>query len=68
MQYFTCTFKGAQRQFGWLEISIVYDKSFQHAAIYDGYDLELASESFKTIKFENISTTYSLTGQLSYDL
>ena len=29
-QDFTCTFKGAQRQFDWLEISIVYDKSYQH--------------------------------------
>ena len=26
---FTCTFKGAQRQFDWLEISIVFDKSYQ---------------------------------------
>ena len=28
MQSFTCTFKGAQRQFDWLEISVVYDKSY----------------------------------------
>ena len=27
-QDFTCTFKGAQRKFDWLEISIVYDKSY----------------------------------------
>ena len=27
-QSFTCTFKGAQRQFDWLEITIVCDKSF----------------------------------------
>ena len=36
--------------------------------IYDSYDLELASILIKTIKFENISTTYSLTGKLSFDL
>ena len=54
---FTCTFKGAQRQFDWLEISIVYDESFQHITVYDSYDLELASELIKTIKFENTSTT-----------
>ena len=29
-QNFTCTFKGAQRQLDWLEISIVYDNSYQH--------------------------------------
>ena len=67
-QSFTCLFKGAQRQFDWLEISIVYDKSFQHTTIYDSYDLELTSKLIKTIKFENTSTTYSLTGKLSYDL
>ena len=67
-QSFTCTFKGAQRQFDWLEISVVYGKSFQHTTIYDSYDLELASKLIKTIKFENTSMTYSLTGKLSYDL
>ena len=65
---FTCTFKGAQRQFDWLEIWIVYDKSYQHTSIYDSYDLERAAKLIKSIKFENTSTTYSLTGKLSYDL
>ena len=32
-QYFTCTFKGAQRQLDWLEISIVHDKSYQHTIL-----------------------------------
>ena len=63
-QIFTCTFKGAQRQFNWLEISVVYDKSYQHTTIYDSYDLELAAKLIQTIKFENTSTTYSLTGKL----
>ena len=67
-QDFTCTFKGAQRQFDWLEISIVYDKSCQLSTIYDSYDLELAAKLIKTVKFENTSTTYSLIGKLSYDL
>ena len=38
---FTCTFKGAQRQLDWLEISIIYDNSYQHNIIYDSYDVEL---------------------------
>ena len=67
-QSFTCIFKGAQRQFDWLEISIVYDKSFQHTTIYNSYDLEIASKLIKIIKFENTSRTYSLTGKLSFDL
>ena len=67
-QDFTCTFKGAQRQFDWLEISIVYDKSYQHTTIYDSYDLEIVAKLIKTVKFENKTKTYSLTGKLSDDL
>ena len=67
-QNFTCTFKGAQRQLDWLEISIVYDNLYQHNTIYDSYDVELAAKLIKTIKFENTSSTYSLTGKLTYDL
>ena len=51
-----------------LEISVVYDKLFQHTTVCDSYDLELASILIKTIKFETTSTTYSLTGKLSYDI
>ena len=43
-QNFTCTFKGAQRQIDWLEISIVYDNSYHHSTIYDSYDVELAAK------------------------
>ena len=57
-----------QRQFDWLEISIVYDKSYQHMAIYDSYDLELAAKLIQTIKFENTSTTYSIPGKPFSDL
>ena len=68
MQDFTCTFKGVQRQFDSLEISIVYDKSYQHTTIFDSYDLQLAAKLIKSIKFENTSSTYSFTGKLSDDL
>ena len=62
-QDFTCTFKGAQRQFDWLEISIVYNKSYQHTTSYDSYDLELAAKFIQSIKFENTSSTYNVTGK-----
>ena len=52
----------------WLEMSIIYDKYFQHTTIYDSYDLELASKIIQRIKFENTSITYSLTGKLSFDM
>ena len=61
-------FKGVQREFNWLEISIVYNKSYQHSTIYDSYDLELAAKLIQTIKIENTSATYSITGKLFFDL
>ena len=67
-QSFTCTFKGAQRQFDWLEISIVFNKSYRHTTIYDSYDLKFAAKLIQATKFENISPTYSLTGKLFFDL
>ena len=67
-QDFTCQFKGAQRQMDWIEISIVYDKSYHHETIYDRYDVELAPKLIKSVKFENAGTTYSLTGKTEYNL
>ena len=67
-QNFTCLFQGAQRQIDWVKISIVYDKSYHHETIYDSYDVELATKIIKSIKFENASSTCSLTGQIEYDL
>ena len=68
-QNFTCTLKGAQRQIDWRDwISILYDNLYHHSTTYDSYDVELAAKLIKTIKFQNASTTYSLTGKLSYDL
>ena len=67
-QDFTCQFKGAQRQMDWIEISIVYDKSYHHETIYDSYDVELAPKLIKSVKFENAGTTYSLTGKTEYNL
>ena len=67
-QNFTCLFQGAQRQIDWVEISILYDKSYHHETIYDSYDVELATKIIKNVKFDNASTTYSLTGQIEYNL
>ena len=67
-QNFTCLFQGAQRQIDWVEISILYDKSYHHETIYNSHDVELATKLIKNIKFDNASTTYSLTGQIEYNL
>ena len=44
-------FLGANRQFDWLELSLVYDKSDKHNAAYDSYDVEMASKICQAYKF-----------------
>ena len=45
-------FQGANKQFSFLSISLVYDKSDQHRSIYNSYNAELASAKLKSIKLE----------------
>ena len=44
-------FLGANRQFDWLKLSLVYDKSDKHNAAYDSYDVEMASKICQAYKF-----------------
>ena len=43
-------FLGTNRQFDWLEISLVHDKSDKHTTIYDNYNREMASQNIKSLK------------------
>ena len=61
-------FQGANRQFAWLEISLINDKSYHHQIIYDSYGAELAATQVQSLTLENASSTYSLTGGLVYDI
>ena len=47
-------FLGWKRQFDWLEISLVCDKSDKHATICDSYNVELAEKKLKSVKLENL--------------
>ena len=67
-QTISVDFEGASRELNWLEISLVYDKSYAHETVYDSYDLELAAHLIESVKFVNASKAYSLTGKLSYDI
>ena len=58
-------FLGANRQFDWLEISIVNDKSDKHSTIYDSYNRELAAQKIKTLQLSNFTEIYSLTNEKS---
>ena len=56
-------FLGANRQFDWIEISIVLDKSEKHSASYDNYNREMAAQLIKSLKLTNFSDLYSLTNE-----
>ena len=60
-------FLGANRQFDWIEISIVPDKSDKHKTIYDSYNREMAAQLIKTLKLTNFTELYSLTNKKNYD-
>ena len=47
-------FKGVNKQFSFLEISLVYDKSEQHNSVYDSYNAELAATLILTVQLENL--------------
>ena len=56
------------RQFDWLEVSLVYDKSDKHTTIYDSYNHELATKTIKSIKLSNFTEIYSLTNEKKYSI
>ena len=41
-------FLGSNRQFVWLEITLVFDESDKHTTIYDNYNTKLATKYIKT--------------------
>ena len=60
-------FKGTNKQFSFVEISLVYDKSEQHNTIYDSYNAEVAATQISSVQLENLNNKY---GELNkkYDL
>ena len=56
------------KQFSFLEISLVYDKTDQHLSIYDSYNAEIASTRRKSTKLQNTSNTYTVFNTVKFDL
>ena len=53
-------FLEANRQFDWIEISTVPDKSDKHTTIYDNYNREMPAQLIKSLKLSNFTKIYSL--------
>ena len=60
-------FQGSNKQFSFLIISLVYDKSDQHRSIYDSYNGKVASAMIKSIQLQNVSNTYSSFNSVKLD-
>ena len=67
-QSFNINFLGANRQFDWVEISLVYNKSDKHTTIYGSYNVEKAAQFVKSIELENITEVYSLTNTKKFNI
>ena len=48
-------FLGANRQFDWIELSLVYDKSNKYTTIYDSYNHELAAKPINSVRLSNFT-------------
>ena len=73
LQEFTLDFKGCNRHFELLEVSLVYDESHKYLTIYDSYNAERAAEKIKSsmlsifLSLANISEAYSVTNTKKID-
>ena len=68
LQELDVDFKGCKRQFDWLEISLVYNKSDKHTTIYDSYNAKCAARITKSIELSNISDAYRATSTMKFDI
>ena len=56
-------FLEAHRQFDWMKISLVSDKSEKHTTIYHSCNVEMASKTIKSARLTNFTKIYSLTNE-----
>ena len=64
----TINFWGSNRQFNWIEISLVFEKSDKDTTIYDSYNIELTVKYIKSVNLSNFTEIYSLTNKKKYDV
>ena len=60
-------FQAANKQFSFLAILFMYDKSDQHRSTYDRYNVELVSTKVKSAKLENVSNTHSSFNNIKFN-
>ena len=61
-------FLETNRQFDWIELCLVYDKSDKHTTIYNIYNVEMDSKIIKSVKLTNFTEIYSSTNEKKSDI
>ena len=61
-------FLGANRQFDWAQLSLVYNKSNKHITMYNIYNIEMASKIIKSVKLTNFTEICSFTKKNKFDI
>ena len=59
-QWAVIEFKGVNKQFSFLEISLVYDKSEQHNSVYGSYNAEVTATHITSVQLENLNNMEKL--------
>ena len=60
-------FQAANKQFSFLKIPLVYDRSDQHRSVYNSYNTELANTKIKSVRLENAPNTCSSINTVKFD-
>ena len=60
-------FQAANKQFSFLKIPLVYDRSDQHRSVYNSYNTELANTKIKIVQLENAPNTCSSINTVKFD-
>ena len=61
-------FLRVNKQFDWIELSLVYDKSDKHTTICDSHNVEMVSKIIKSVKLTNFTEIYSFTNAKKFDI
>ena len=61
-------FLGANRQFDWLKVSVVNDKSDKHSTIYDSCNRKFAAQKIKSLQLSNFTEIYSVTNEKKHSI
>ena len=68
VENYIVNFTVANRQFEWLEILLVSNKSYRHITVYESYNHELTSRTLESIEINNSANMHSKSKELKYDI